>query len=282
MASRYVHIRRAQKVMLTGIGIVLAALFMFPIYWMLITAFKSEAEILRFPPTLLPESPTLDNFAAILAHPEDTPVLTWFLNSTFIALSFASLSVTICVLTAYPLARMRFPGRKVYIGALLGSLVIPPMVLLIPNYVIVDWLGWTDTYLAVIVPGLGGVFGVLLLRQFFVTLPQALEEAAVLDGANSWQVLRHVTLPLSKSPIITFFVMGFMGSWNDYFWPLITLYSPEMRTMPVGMATLQGRYITHYGKTMSGALLIAIPSILLFIFVQRYYVRSIAQAGMKT
>ena len=282
MISRYIMARRVKKGVLLVLGLAISAAFIFPIYWMAVTAFKSESEILRFPPTLFPEEPTLANFETILAHPEDTPVLRWFLNSAFIACSFSVLAVSVCALAAYPLARMRFRARKLYIGTLLGSLVIPPMVLLIPNYVIIDWLGWTDTYLAVIIPGLGGVFGVLLLRQFFASLPKELEEAAVIDGASSWQVFRHVILPLSKAPLITLLVMSFMASWNDYFWPLITLCSPVMRTLPVGMATLQGRYVHSYGKMMAGALLIAIPSMLLLILVQRYYVRSIAQAGMKT
>jgi len=282
MPNRQILTRLIKRLLLLGLGAALATAFIFPIYWMAITAFKPEQEILQFPPTLYPHEPTTVNFAAILAHPEDTPVVQWFINSAVTATCHAMLAVIICAMAAYPLARMRFRGRKIYIGMLLGALIVPPMVLFLPNYVIVDSLGWTDTYLAIIMPGLGAAFGVLLLRQFFVMLPRELEEAAVIDGANSWHVFRHVIFPLSKSPLITFFVMAFMASWNDYFWPLITLYSPSMRTMPVGMAALQGRYIHSYGKMMAGALLIAIPSMLLFIFVQRYYVRSIAQTGMKT
>jgi len=122
---------------------------------------------------------------------------------------------------------------------------------------------------------------VLMLRQYFAALPADLEEAAAMDGASSWQILRHVIIPLSKSPLITLLVMNFMLSWNDYFWPLLTLYSPGMRTMPLGMATLQGRYTHLYGVMMAGALLIAVPSMILFVVVQKYYVRSIAESGMK-
>ncbi len=207
-------------------------------------------------------------------------MLRWFLNSSVVAVTFSVLAVTICVLAAYPLARFEFRGQRIYTMAMLVTMVVPGIVLLVPNYVIVDRLGWTDTYAAVIFPGLGGVFGVLLLRQFFLSLPRELEEAAVMDGASSLQVLRHVIVPLSKPVVITLLVMSFMGSWNDYFWPLITLYSPQMRTLPVGMAALQGRYIHSYGAMMAGAVMIALPSILLFILVQKYYIQSIAQTGI--
>jgi multiple sugar transport system permease protein len=273
---------KIRKTTVILLATLLALVSLFPIYWAASTSLKSEHEVIAVPPTWVTLQPTLSNYRDIFSHPEDTPVLRWFINSSFVAIVFSLLAVTVCVLAAYSLARFEFKGKRLYLGLMLGSLVIPGIVLLIPNYVIVDRLGWTDTYAAVIFPGLGGVFGVLLLRQFFLTLPIDLEEAAMMDGAASWQVLLHVLLPLSKPIIITLFVMSFMGSWNDYFWPLITLYSPEMRTLPVGMAALQGRYIHHYGSMMAGAMLIAIPSILLFIFVQRYYIRSIAQTGLKS
>lgn len=271
-----------RKISVKLLCVALAVVFLFPIYWAVSTSVKSEHEVLKMPPTWVTFAPTLANFQDIFAHPEDTPVLRWFLNSSFVAAAFSLLAVSICILAAYSLARFEFKGKRLYLGTMLGSMVVPGIVLLIPNYVIVDRLGWTDSFAAVIFPGLGGVFGVLLLRQFFLNLPKDLEEAAVIDGASSWQVLVHVLLPLSRPIIVTLLVMSFMGSWNDYFWPLITLYSPETRTMPVGMAALQGRYIHHYGNMMAGAMLIAVPSIILFIFVQRYYIRSIAQTGLKS
>lgn len=281
MMPPLLRVNRLQKTLLLGLGVLLSVGFLFPVYWMLASAFKSEQEILKIPPSLFFFEPTLDNFRRILAHPEDTPVLRWFLNSTFVATSYAVLATAVSALAAFPLARMEFRGRGFYTALLFSSLIIPPIMLIIPSFVIVDWLRWTDTYAAVIFPGLGGVFGVLMLRQYFLALPADLEEAAAMDGANSWQVFRHVVLPLSESPLLTLLVMSFMASWNEYFWPLLTLYSPGMRTMPLGMATLQGRYTHHYGVMMAGALLIAIPSMILFVVVQKYYVRSIAESGMK-
>jgi multiple sugar transport system permease protein len=262
-------------------ALAVAGLFAFPLVWMAITAFKTDAEIVAAPTALTIERPTLENFEAIFGDPVDTPVARWYFNSLFTASGFALLAVTLAVLAAYPLARMEFPGRKLYIGLLLASLAIPGIVLLLPSYVIVDAFGWLDTYWVIIVPGAAGAFGVLLLRQYFVGLPVELEEAARLDGASDGQILRNVVVPLSKPPILTLLAMSFMGSWNDYFWPLITLYSPDMRTLPIGMATLQGRYVHFYGKMMAGALLIAIPSMLLFLFIQRYYINSVAQSGIK-
>lgn len=263
------------------LAFLVASVFAFPLLWMTITAFKTDAEIVKAPTSLAIAEPTFENFSSIFGDPVDTPVGRWFINSLITSIGFSLIAVTLALLAAYPLARMEFPGKRLYIGMLLGSLAIPGIVLLLPNYVIVDSLGWLDTFWVVILPGAGGAFGVLLLRQYIVGLPRELEEAARIDGASDGMILRRVILPLSKPPILTLLAMCFMGAWNDYFWPLITLYSPDMRTLPIGMATLQGKYVHFYGKMMAGALLIAIPSILLFLAVQKHYINTAAQTGLK-
>jgi ABC-type glycerol-3-phosphate transport system permease component len=160
--------------------------------------------------------------------------------------------------------------------------MVPPQVRFVPIYIMLAKVGLLNTYASLILPYATSALGTFLIREAFASISDHVLDAARIDGANVIQIIFRIMVPIAKPTIIAFSLISVVFQWNDYFWPLITLYSPQMRTMPVGMATLQGRYITHYGKMMAGALLIAIPSMLLFILVQRYYVRSIAQAGMKT
>lgn len=262
-----------------AMGIILGVIFLFPIYWTFLTAFRSEAEILKWPPNLFPVNLTVSNFQELTSRPADVPIFTWFLNSSIAAFSYATLSVVVCVLAAFALARLQFRFRDFYFKLLLASMTIPGMILFLPNYTTVSWLGWTDSLYAIILPGLGATFGVFLLRQFFIGIPKDLEEAAIIDGANLWHRIIYVIAPLSREAIITLWVISFMGNWNDYLWPLVVLYSPGKRTLPVGMSTLQGAYIHYYGVIMAGAIVIAVPSIIIFLLVQRYYVKGINVSG---
>lgn len=262
-----------------GVVVLLCAAFVFPVYWMVITSLKPEAETIEWPPTLWPRTWTFQNYRALFAQSADVPVFTWFRNSVIAATSYAILSVIISLLAGFALARMEFPGKRLYVSLVLLAMVIPGLILLLPSFVIVDSLGWTDTLFAIILPHLGNTFGILLFAQFIRKIPGDLDDAAHIDGATSLQVLRYVVLPNVKPVVLTLLVLNFMGNWNDYFWPFITLYSPEMRTMPIGMTTLQGRFEHFYGSMTAGATLMALPSVLLFIFVMKYYVRSITLAG---
>ena len=257
----------------------LSVCFLFPLYWVLVTSFKPEHENLLWPPTLWPQNFTWDNYSEVMAHPEDTPVFLWFRNSLVAATVHSTLSVTISLLAGYALARMTFWGKKLYLVLLLIALAIPGIILLIPSFIVVDFLGWTDSLKAIIFPALSGPFGALLFYQFLSKFPKDLEEAAVIDGASSFRILISIVVPYAKPLILTLLILSFMANWNDYFWPFITLYSADMRTMPVGMATLQGRFEHFYGVMTAGAALMALPSIILFILVQRYYIRAITLTG---
>ncbi|PNS35723.1 carbohydrate ABC transporter permease [Mesotoga sp. B105.6.4] len=261
------------------IALLIALVFIFPLYWTFLTAFRTEAQILEWPPKFLPTNLTLANFEEVLAHPQDTPVFQWFINSLFAAVSYASLSVVVCVMAAFALARMQFRFRDAYFKIILASMAVPGMIHFLPNYTTIDALGWTDNLVAIIVPGLASTFGIFLLRQFFISVPREIEEAAIIDGANIRQRIFYVIAPLAKESIIILWVMNFMANWNDYLWALVVLYSPNKRTMPVGMSTLQGKYVTQYGPLMAGALFIAVPSILIFLLVQRYYIKGIDISG---
>lgn len=184
-------------------------------------------------------------------------------------------------MAAYALARMRFPGKNVAFAIIVTTLFIPQFVFLMPNYLIVDFLGWLDTLLAVIVPGAAGAFGVFFLRQFFLSLPHELEEAALIDGASRLQIFLRIILPLSKAPLATLAVLTFLVNWNDFLWPLYVLFNPESLTLPPGLANLQRSYTTDYAIVMAGGVVASIPVLIVFIICQKYVIRGVARSGLK-
>jgi len=256
-----------------------AVFFIFPLVWMLVTSLKPFEEWLN--PNWIPLNPTLDNFRSIFADPT-LPVGRWFLNSMIIAVLFTVSILIIDALAAYAYARMEFRGKNLLFGLLLATLVMPGIMFLIPNFITIARLGWLGSFQGVIVPGLSGVFGVFFLRQFFQSLPKELEEAALIDGASRLRTFFSVVLPLSRGALSTLGMITFLESWNSFLWPLLILGSDRMlQTLPVGLATLQGQYTFDYGKLMAGALVVSVPVLLLYTFLQRFIVRSIAMTGIK-
>lgn len=256
-----------------------AAVFLAPLYWMLSTSFKPESDTLARPVQWIPARPTLENYQEILNSP-DGSIWRWTLNSLFVGLAFTLLHVALCVLTAYPLARLRFRGREGWFWLILTSLMVPGIVTLIPTYIMMIQFNWIDSYHALIWPGIAGVFGVFLLRQFFRGIPRELEEAARLDGANSLQVIRHVMLPLSVPALATLSIFTFLGSWNNYVWPLFVVHG-ELQTLPVGLSQFSGRYGTDYGKLMAATAIAALPVLFAYLFAQRYLERGLTVTGLK-
>jgi multiple sugar transport system permease protein len=176
---------------------------------------------------------------------------------------------------------MNFPGKRVLFATIITTLFIPQFVFLMPNYLIVDSLGWLDTLWAVIVPGAAGAFGVFFMRQFFVSLPHELEEAALIDGASRLQIFLRIVLPLSKAPLATLAVLTFLVNWNDFLWPVYVLFSPENLTLPPGLAILQDAYTTKYNIIMAGGVVASIPVLIVFIISQKYVIRGVARSGLK-
>ncbi|MBB6098611.1 multiple sugar transport system permease protein [Deinobacterium chartae] len=259
---------------------VLALLFLAPMYWMISTSLKPEVDAIASPVQWIPARPTLENYREVLTSP-DGNMLRWLWNSAFVAVVFTVLHVLLCAITAYPLARMRFRGRDTWFWVVLGSMMIPWVVTLIPTYIMMMEFNWINTYHALIWPGIAGAFGVFLLRQFFLSIPRELEEAARLDGANSWQVLWRVILPLSVPALVTLGVFSFMGSWNNFVWPLFVVTDVDMLTLPVGVATFSQRYVTEYGKLMAATTLASVPVLIAYLFAQRYLVAGLATTGLK-
>jgi multiple sugar transport system permease protein len=256
-----------------------AFLFLLPIYWMVSTSVKPEADTIALPIQWIPTRPTLQNYFDVLNSPEGS-ILRWTFNSIVSSLGHAGAHVIICTLAAYPLARMRFPGRDAWFWFILSSLMLPPIVLLIPQYVMMLQIDWIDTYNALIWPAVPSVFGVFLLRQFFLGIPRELEEAARLDGANVLQVLRHVIVPAAVPALVTLGVFSFLYSWNNYVWPLFVVHG-DMQTLPVGLGKFSTRYVVEYGKLMAAATIAAVPALIAFIFAQRYIVQGITLTGIK-
>jgi multiple sugar transport system permease protein len=258
----------------------IALLILMPLVWMVSTSFKPRAWL--FAPDIhwIPPVPSLVNYERLFGNPA-TPILRWFGNSVYVATLVTLLILFIDALAAYAYARMKFPGRKLIFTLLLATLFMPGIMFLIPNFLTVFRLGLLDNYAGVIIPGLAGVFGVFFLRQFFEALPRELEEAAEIDGASTLQTFFQIVLPLSKPALATLGVLTFLGSWNDFLWPLLILSNRNMLTLPPGLRTLQGAYTSEYGLMMAGAVVVAIPVLIIYIFLQRYIVESVATSGLK-
>ena len=269
---------RFYSILLNVGAFLISGIFLFPLYWAFLTAFKTPETLLQWPPRFGLSGLTLDNFKSLFGA-QDTPIFMWFFNSLFAGVSYASIGVLVSIMAAFALARLEFRFKDTYFKILIGSLAIPGMIMFIPNYTTVDSFGWTDSLSALILPGLGSTFGIFLLRQFFISIPRDIEEAAILDGASILWRVTHIIIPLAKESIIVLWVMNFMANWNDYLWPLVVIFSPEKRTMPVGMATLQGRYVSEFGLVMAGATLIAVPSIIILLLVQKYYIKGVDVSG---
>jgi multiple sugar transport system permease protein len=249
---------------------------------MLSTSFKTNLEATQLPPNWIPQDFTTESYATIFSTGEtQTPVLRWFFNSMVAASAHTLLVLVTASMAAYALARMRFPGRNVAFAIIITTLFIPQFVFLMPNYLIVDFLGWLDTLLAVIVPGAAGAFGVFFLRQFFLSLPHELEEAALIDGASHLQIFLRIILPLSKAPLATLAVLSFLVNWNDFLWPLYVLINPESLTLPPGLANLQRSYTTDYAIVMAGGVVASIPVLIVFIICQKYVIQGVARSGLK-
>jgi multiple sugar transport system permease protein len=260
--------------------VLLALLYVSPLVFMVVTSFKTRAEASAIPPSWIPNPFTTQAYESIFGA-AGTPVLRWFANSMLAALAHAALVVSTSALAAYALARMEFRGRKLVFGTIVATLFVPPVILIIPNYLIVGELGWLNTLVAVIVPTAASAFGVFFMRQFFLGIPVELEEAARLDGANQWQIFWKVVLPLSKAALATLALLSFLTNWNDFLWPIYVLFSPELQTLPAGLSTLQSANAVRYDLLMAGAVIASVPVLLLFVFLQRYLIEGVARSGLK-
>lgn len=260
--------------------IIMSIIFLMPMLWMLSTSLKPQKEWFSKTIAWIPQTITTGNYTKLLNNPT-VPIGRWFLNSTMVATVTTVLILVIDSMAAYAYARMEFRGRKFLFALLLATLFLPGIMFVVPNFLTVNRLGLLNNYAGVIMPGLAGVFGVFFLRQFFESLPKDLEEAAQLDGATPFQTFFYVALPLAKPALATLGIITFLGSWNDFLWPLLILKDRSLQTLPPGLSTLKGAYTSEYGQMMAGAVITAVPVLIIYIVLQRYIVQSVASTGLK-
>ena len=274
-----------QWLLLTGSLLALGVLWLLPIVWVVVTSLKMSADIVRVPPEWIPWPATLAHYHEVLLGSSRTARIgRAFANSLVIAAGTTAVVLLTSAMSAYALARLRFPGRTAVFTVLVGSLMIPNAVVLVPQYVLVHGLGWLSTYQGLIVPEAATTFafGVFLLRQFFVTMPGELEDAARIDGANAWQVFTRIVLPLSQPALAALGIFTFRSAWNDFLWPLIAVNKPEMFPLPVALALLRSAYSSEsYGPIMAGAALSAVPLLIVFLVANRRIVEGVRLSGLK-
>jgi multiple sugar transport system permease protein len=274
-----------RRLALTTLMLGLAALWLTPVVWVVVTSLKPTPDIIRTPPEWIPWPATLEHYHEVLLSSSRTARIgRAFLNSTIVSVASAVLVVAVSALAAYPLARMRFAGRDTIFALLVGSLMIPNAVVLVPQYVLTQRLGWLSTYQGLIVPEAATTFafGVFLLRQFFLGLPAELEDAARIDGATAWDIFRRIVLPLSQPVLGALAIFAFRSAWNDFLWPLIAVNKPDMFPLPVALALLRGAYSSEsYGPIMAGAALSALPLLVVFLVANRRIVEGVRLGGLK-
>lgn len=272
--------RKLRRSLLHLVLAIVAAMYISPLVYMLVTSFKTRGNAGSTDLQWIPDPATLDAYRHVLSA-TDSPVAQWFVNSLLAATAHAALVLATATPAAYALARLQFRGRGLVFTAVVATLFVPPMMLLIPNFLIVNELAWVDTLPAVIVPGAGSAFGVFFLRQFFLTLPAELEEAAEIDGANRWQIFRRVVLPLSRPALATLGLLAFLINWNDFLWPLYVLLSPEALTLPAGLANFQNANSIQYDLLMASAVIASVPVLLLYVVAQRWVIEGVSRSGLK-
>ncbi len=259
---------------------VLAATMVTPFLWMLNTSLKSEAYILRATPELIPTSISFEAYAE-LVNRIDLPRA--FFNSVFVAGIGTAGQVIVAAMAAFAFARMQWRGRNTVFLIYLATMMIPGVVLIIPQFVLIRSLGWINTYAALILPSLFSAFGTFLLRQAFLALPRDYEEAAVVDGANYFTIFWRITLPLAGPALATLSVFAFMGQWNSYLWPLFVARREAVQTLPVALSMLQAetRALTEWNIVMAGSVVAVLPILIVYIFAQRWFVRGVVVSGIK-
>ena len=255
-------------------------LMIFPLIIVVIISFTPNAVTQTWPPKIIPSAWTLDNYTSLFQR---LPIGRELLNTIVFAGAVTIISVFFDSLAAYGLSRVDFKGRGILLAVLIATMMIPAMALLIPVYKLLGSMGLVNSYLGIIIPRMADVGGIFLLRQFFISIPKDLDNAARIDGAGEFRIFAQIILPNAVPAILTVGMFNFMGNWNDLLWPLIMTSKPETRTITAGLAMLTGHgsSVTPYGVVMAGALISALPLLIVFFFVQKRFVEGIAMTGMK-
>lgn len=272
---------KKKDITVTLISTGVALIFLLPIVWMIFTSFKELGESLSTS-SLVPKSWTIENYTSIFGADADAPILTWLMNTAIVTTAGTALVVFVDVLAAYTLARLNLPGKKIFLSIVVGALTIPGIVTLFPAFFLFREVGYLDTYAPLILPYSAGTMGVFLIYNFLRDFPRDLEEAAIIDGASLWHILRHVIMPTIKPVVATLSVITFLAIYNDFLWPSLVTSSYDMKTATVGLANLiQGSNFVNPGKMMASTVVATVPALIIFIFANKYFVRSVTNTGIK-
>lgn len=267
------------KVILYTILVLYAAVTFLPFAWALSASFKPLAEIVSGGANFIPQHFTLDNYKKIFIQ---EPLFgRWLLNSVFVAVCVTVLNVLCNSMAGYALARMHFPGNRFWFLLILAVLMIPGQVTLIPSYLILKTLGWLNSYQGLIVPNVVNASFIFMMRQFFISFPKELEEAAALDGLSRYETLFQIVLPLAKPALAAQAIFIFMGSWNNFLMPLLILSSQDMFTLPLGLNTFKGQYISYWNYIMAASMVFTLPALVIYAFFNRYFIQGVTFTGGK-
>lgn len=256
-----------------------AVITLIPFLWALSASFKPLSEIVSGEPNFFPKSFTLDNYKQIFF--QEPLFLRWLFNSVFIAITVTLLNLLFNSMAGYALARLQFRGKRFWFFLILAVLAVPAQITLIPTFLILKALGWLNSYQGMIVPSMVNATFIFMMRQFFVNFPKELEEAAQLDGLNTWGIFRHIVLPLAKPALAAQAVFVFMGSWNNFLLPIVILFDPEMFTLPLGLNSFKGQFISYWNYIMAASMVFTLPALAIYAFFNRYFIESVTFTGGK-
>lgn len=266
------------SLLVNGSLLLAAILTLLPLLWMLSVSFMSPGEANSYPPPMLPAKPTWANYVELF---ERAGVGRYFLNSALLATAAMLMSLTLNVMAGYAFAKLRFAGRERIFKILIGALVIPSQVAMMPLFLMLKNLGLINTYGGVLVPFMASIFGIFLVRQYALTIPDELMEAARIDGASEFRIFRAIVLPVLKPILVTLGIFTFLGSWNDFMWPLIVLTNNDLYTLPVALAAMSREHVQDNEMMMAGSVLTILPVLLLFLVMQRYYIQGLLVGSVK-
>jgi len=267
------------KVLLYVLLTFYALITLIPFVWALSASFKPLSEIVSSEPNFFPKNFTLDNYRQIFL--QEPLFWRWLFNSVVIAVSVTILNLLLNSMAGYALARLHFVGKRFWFFLILAVLAVPAQITLIPTFLILKAIGWLNSYQGMIVPSMVNATFIFMMRQFFVNFPRELEEAAQLDGLNTFGIFRHIVLPLAKPALAAQAVFVFMGSWNNFLLPIVILFDPEMFTLPLGLNTFKGQYISYWNYIMAASIVFTLPALGIYVFFNRYFIQSVTFTGGK-
>ena len=263
---------------LMSIAVLIGLMAMAPLFWMVSASFMPSGQASSFPPPFLPTHPTLEQYTTLFTR---LNLGRYLLNSAMISVVVTLLSTVANSMAGFAFAKYQFKGRDGIFRMLIASMVIPAQVTMLPLFLMLNRLGLINTYVGVVIPGIAGIFGIFLVRQFVQSIPDSLLEAARMDGAGEFRIYWSVIIPLCKPVLITLAIFTFMGTWNDFLWPLIVMTDDSMYTLPVALAGLSGEHVQDTELMMAGSVLTVLPVLLLFGAMQKYYISGILAGGVK-